>query len=73
MKAVKITIILLIAAGVWGFITNDSFFHIAKALPFCHGKDINPLYEVAGLVIVGLFFWGLYRLNRNKDRRDEEN
>ena len=67
MRALKITIVLLITMTAIAFIraAGDSF-HIARVLPFCDG-DIN-LYDWAGLAMAGIFLWGLYRLShRNED------
>lgn len=72
MKLIKITIILLIGGGIYRFFTSGQSFHIAKTLPFCNGTPVNWLYETGGLVMIGLFLWGLYRLGHNKKEDDEE-
>lgn len=70
MRLIKITLILLIGGSIYKFATSGKSFHIAKALPFCNGGPVNWMYEAGGLVMLGLFFWGLYRLSRNK--KDDE-
>ncbi len=70
MRTIKIAVILLIGGGIYRFVTSGQSFHIAKTLPFCSGNPVNGIYEVAGLVMIGLFLWGLYRLNR-KNEDDE--
>ena len=69
MRLIQLTLILLIAAAVFLFVTNGEIFHISRVLPLCSGNRIDTPYEVGGLVMLGLFLWGLYRLNRNN--RDE--
>jgi len=67
MRIIKITLCLLIAAGVLAFVKSGRVFHIAKVLPFCSGSPIRWPYELGGLAIIGLFIWGLARLNRNSN------
>jgi hypothetical protein len=71
MKLIKITLILLIGGCIYRFVTSGKSFHIARTLPFCSGEPVNRMYEIGGLVMLGLFFWGLYRLNRNTKDDDE--
>ena len=63
MRALKITIVLLITITVIAFIRAGDSFHIASVLPFCDGEPVN-IYHWAGLVMAGIFLWGLYRLSR---------
>ena len=70
MKLIQTTIIILVAAAVWLFVTDGNVFHISRILPFCSGDDIEWGYEAGGLIIVGLFLWGLHRLRRN-GRQDD--
>ncbi len=65
MKLIQLTVILLIAAAVFSFMTNGEIFHLSRVLPFCSGRGIETPYEIGGLVMLGLFLWGLYRLKRN--------
>ena len=37
---------------------------IAKVFPFLGGSDRPPIYEVAGMVMLLIALWGLYRLTR---------
>lgn len=71
MRPIKITLILLIGSGIYRFVASGKSFHIAKTLPFCNDSPVNWMYEAGGLVMLGLFFWGLYRLSRNK-KEDED-
>ena len=66
MKAIKITIILLVTFTVLAFIRRGADFHIAKILPFCDGEPVS-LFSWAGLIMAGLFLWGLARLRRRDD------
>ena len=66
MRAIKITIVLLITFVVLGFIRAGADFHIARILPFCDGEPVG-MYAWAGLVMAGIFLWGLARLRRRKD------
>ena len=69
MRLIRLTVILLVAATVFLFITNGRIFHLSRVLPFSSGAGIDLPYEIGGLVMLGLFLWGLYRLRRND--RDE--
>ena len=69
MKLIQLTLILLIAAAVFLFITDGDTFHLSRVLPFCSGDGLETPYEVGGVVMLGLFLWGLYRLKQND--RDE--
>ena len=70
MRVIKVILILLIASSVFAFVKSGMTFHIAKVLPFCSGNPIERNYELGGLVIIGLFIWGMYRLNRNNKKDD---
>ena len=70
MKAIKITLIILVAATTLVFIRSDLAFHIAKILPFCSGSPIEWDYELGILAMLLLFVLGLYRLHRN--HRDDD-
>jgi len=70
MRQIQIIIVLLIAATVFLFITSGKVFHLAKVLPFCSGNPIEWSYELGGLAMLVLFFWGLHRLRRH-NRRDD--
>ena len=72
MRVIKITLILLVASSVFAFVKSGMSFHIAKVLPFCSGNPIQGGYELGGLAIIGLFIWGLYRLNRNNREDNNE-
>ena len=72
MRVIKITLILLVASSVFAFVKSGMVFHIAKVLPFCSGNPIVWSYEIGGLVIIGLFIWGLRRLNRNRRKDNNE-
>jgi len=65
MKLIQLTLIFLIAAAVFLFITEGEIIHLSRVLPFCSGHGIETPYEIGGLVMLGLFLWGLYRLKRN--------
>ena len=67
MKLIRIAVVLLVAGTVLLFVTGGKIFHIAKALPFCSGNPIDWSYELGGLVLLGLFLWGLYRIRRNNN------
>lgn len=71
MRLIQIAIVLLIAATVFLFITGGKIFHIAKVLPFCSGNPIQWSYEIGGLAMLVLFFWGLHRLRRNNRHEDD--
>ena len=65
MKLIKIALIVLVGASVYSFVTSGERFHIAKTLPFCNGRQVHGAYEIGGLILLGLFIWGLCRLSRN--------
>ena len=69
MRALKITIVLLITITLIAFIRAGDSFHIARVLPFCDGAPVN-IYHWAGLVMAAIFLWGLYRL-RHRSEDDE--
>jgi hypothetical protein len=64
VKPVKLCLTILIAAVVINFLRDGRTFHIAKVLPFASGRDTVPLYDWGGVILLCLFAWGLYRLNR---------
>lgn len=66
MRVIKITVVFLIAVTVLGFIRSGADFHIAKILPFCDGEPVS-LYHWAGVIMGGIFLWGLIRLNRHDE------
>ena len=68
MKAIKLCLIILIAAVVINFVRNGRLFHIAKILPFAGGHERISQYDWASVVMLIIFLWGLYRLNRNRRR-----
>lgn len=65
MRAIKITIVLLIAFTLLAFIRAGADFHIAQILPFCDGEVSN--FSWAGLIMAGIFIWGLMRLYQRGD------
>ncbi len=68
MKPVKLCLTILIAAVIINFLRDGRMFHIAKILPFASGRDAVPLYDWAGVIVLCIFAWGLYRLRRNYRR-----
>ncbi len=66
MKAVKLCLIVLIGAIVVNFIRGGRGFHIAKSLPFSNAPEPISQYDWAGVVMLVIAAWGLYRLNRRK-------
>ena len=70
MKAIKITLILLVAGCILAFVKSAEVFHIAKALPFCSGNPIEWDYDLGGVAMIVLFLWGLHRLRRKEHHDD---
>jgi len=66
MRALKITLILLITVTAMGFVLAGDSFHPASVIPFCDGAPVN-IYHWGGLTIGLVFLWGLYRLRRRED------
>lgn len=67
MKPIKLAIIILLGAAAISFIRSDKEFSIIKALPFADGEPVDNIYHWGALIILGLTFWGYYRLTRKKD------
>ena len=67
MKAIRLCLIVLIASLVINFIRNGRLFHIAKSLPFSNAPEKISLYDWAGVVVLIIAAWGLYRLKRNNE------
>jgi hypothetical protein len=70
MRAIKLVLILLISAVVINFIRGGRMFHIAKALPFSNAPERISLYDWAGVAVLIICAWGLYRLKRNKEEEE---
>ncbi len=68
MKPIKLCLIILIAAVVINFFRDGRLFHIAKSLPFAGGNERISQYDWAGVIMLVIFVWGLYRLRRNRRR-----
>ena len=43
-------------------------FHLAKILPFANRHDNVDFYDWAGVIVLAIFVWGLYRLARNNNK-----
>jgi hypothetical protein len=67
MKAIQITLILLVTAAVIHYIQVGYAIDIRKALPFLDGEAPNATYHVGSLAIFLIFLWGLARLGRRDD------
>ena len=67
MQIIKICLIILITAVAVNFIKNGETFHLAKILPFANKGDNVDLYDWAGVAVLAIFAWGLYRLHRNSN------
>ncbi|MHB9071267.1 MAG: hypothetical protein ACYC54_12985 [Sedimentisphaerales bacterium] len=67
MQLIKITLCLLAIASI----CNPAF--PSPTAYFCTGQVTDQNYEIAGIVMLGLFFWGLCRLNRNNKDDSGEN
>jgi len=68
MKPIKLCLTILIAAVVINFLREGRLLHIAKVLPFANGRDTVPLYDWAGVIMLGIFAGGLYRLKHTNRR-----
>ena len=68
MKAIKLILLLLIAAGFINFIKAEHQFHIAKILPFADGQPVSAEYAIGGIILLIILFWGITRLNRRDDQ-----
>jgi len=71
MKAMKLCLIILIAAVVINFIKDEQLFHISKVLPFSNRPEPVGMYDWAGVAALAICAWGLYRLSRNRRNHDE--
>ena len=70
MKQVKIVIgiWLLLQALVW--VHDRRQFGLIDLLPFVEKNSaLPPGYDWAALIMIGIFAWGLYRLNRKKGQK----
>ena len=70
MKILQILVVLLLTFTFLRFIRAGADFHIAKVLPFCDGEPVG-IYHWSGLIMAGIFVWGLLRLYHRKDDEDE--
>ena len=66
MKAIRLCLIVLIAAVVINFLRDGRTFHIAKSLPFSNAPERVGVYDLAGVVMLVICIWGFYRLKRNR-------
>jgi hypothetical protein len=66
MRAVKLTIIILLGAATISFIKSDKTFNIIKALPFADGAAVNG-YHWAALIILFVAWWGYNRLKKKDE------
>jgi hypothetical protein len=71
MKLIQITLIILIALVVFLYVNEGRIYHIARTLPFNSHGPMERDYELAGIVLLGLFLWGLYRRRRNGPDNDD--
>ena len=67
MRAIKLCLIILIGAIVINFSRNGRMFHIAKSLPFSNNPENIGIYDLAGVAVLVILAWGLYRLKRNSE------
>ena len=70
MKAIKLCLIIVIAAIIINFIKTGQGFHIAKSLPFSNAPDKVSLYDWAGVAVLIILAWGLYRIKHMDDDED---
>ena len=69
MKIFKLTLLILAIAALINFVRSGETFHIARTLPFAAGADQPPLYEFAGIAMLGITLWGFFRLVRRNSAR----
>ena len=72
MKLAKITFIIAIMFAVIGWVrrTGPDFGPLPRCIPFMGG--LRPsLYDLAGLIIIGLTIWGVCRMTRDHDDSDD--
>ena len=67
MRIIRLVLIILICAIVINFIRNGRMFHIAKSLPFANNPENIGIYDWAGVAVLVILAWGLYRLKRNSE------
>ena len=61
MNVVKIVLVIVFVASIMSWARDgEPGVHPAKLLPFLHGEATK--YDVAGIILSGLFLWGLARL-----------
>ena len=70
MKVIQIILILMTAIAVFLYVTEGRLFHPAQTLPFNSRGPVELGYERAGLIVLGLLGWGLYRLWHHGDDQD---
>ena len=70
MKAIKLCVIIVIAAIIINFMKAGLGFHIAKSLPFSNASDKVSLYDWAGVAVLIILAWGLYRVKHMDDDKD---
>jgi len=71
MKAGKVVMIALLAALAINWVRQGSSFPIVQTLPFLSGDKPRLAYEVGGLILLGMGWWGFSRLRRLGRDRDE--
>lgn len=67
MKAIKIIVVLIVVGTFINWARSGADWPLPQALPFLSGQPISALYEVAGLVMIGIGLWGLGRLRSGND------
>lgn len=70
-RIVYVTLVILIAASLIGFIRGGAGFPIVQVLPFA-GGPAPALYSGAGVVMILITIWGIRRLQRNRHSDTQE-
>ena len=72
MKAIKLCLIILIAAVIINFFRNGRLFHIAKTLPFAGGNERISQYDWAGVIMLIIFALPLSAQESNKKTQEQK-
>jgi len=67
MKVTKIVLVVVIALIVINAVSRGYDFKLPMVLPFMGGQRQPYFYEVAGLIMILIMWWGIKRLDRNDD------
>lgn len=72
MKIIKITLIIIFISALICAVRLGDDYPIVQVLPFL-GRGRPLIYHFAGISILLITCWGLYRLRKNRNKKNRSN